>query len=195
MSKSKQVLFATTNLRKIGEARLACDNFRIDIEQIELDIDEIQNLDPQIIATKKAEEAYRICQKPVVITDTSWNIPALKGFPGGYMKDIAEWFSPDDFIDLMKDKQNKKISFTESIVYKDAKECKVFSEEYWGEIVDKPRGIGKGNSIEYVTAFDGYTIAERHDQNRFTHDPKEYVWYKFAKWFSEKDTAIKKTKN
>lgn len=182
----KKIFFATSNDRKLGEARLACDDFGIEIEQLDVDIDEIQNIDPIKIAVRKAEDAYKICQKPVVVTDTSWNIPALNGFPGGYMKDIAEWFSVDDFIDLMKDKSDRRIAFTETIVFADSGTTKVFSEEYWGLFVKSPRGEGHGNSIEYVAEFDGYTIAERHDQKRFSHDPKKYVWYKFAKWYVKK---------
>ena len=34
----------------------------------------------------------------IVVADTSWSIPSLNGFPGGYMKDVAEWFTPEDFI-------------------------------------------------------------------------------------------------
>ena len=178
----KYVTLATTNKRKIGEAQAALKDFDIEVRPVKLDIIEIQSMDPIVIARYKAREAFRLAGKPVVVTDTSWNIPALKGFPGGYMKDVDSWFTPTDFINLMKGHKDKRISFTETIVYQDAKQTKVFAEEFLGGIVDKPRGDSEW-PIEKVAEFDGFTIAERHNQGRFSHDPKDYVWYKFAKWF------------
>ena len=180
----KKIFFATANSRKIGEAILACKDFEINVEQVLLDIVEIQAHDPILITKHKAKEAFRQIQKPVVVTDTSWNILSLNGFPGGYMKDVAEWFSAEDFIRIVTEDREKKINFTETIAYQDANEQKIFSKTFWGVISDKPRG--EGNSIEQVAQFGGYTIAERHDQGRFSHESEDYVWYEFARWFKEK---------
>ncbi len=179
----KSILFATTNKRKFREAEAGCREWGIEVNQIELDINEIQSKDTRYISLNKAEEAFRLVQKPLVITDTSWAIPSLNGFPGGYMKDIASWFEAEDFINLLKSKKDKRISFTECIVYKDKINTKVFSNEYWGIVTDTPRGKGT-SSIEKVAEFKGFTIAEKHDNEEFSHDPKEYIWYKFAKWYS-----------
>jgi len=176
-----EILFATGNDRKIAEARAACDDFNITVKQIKLTIDEIQSHDPVEISMRKVEEAYRQMQSAVVITDTSWSIPALNGFPGGYMKDVAEWFKPEDFINLVAPGTDRRISFTETIIYKDANTTKLFSKEYIGTISAEPRG--HGNSVEQITEFDGHTLAERHDQGKLSHDPKEYIWYEFAQWY------------
>jgi XTP/dITP diphosphohydrolase len=178
-----KISFATHNSRKLGEARAACADFDIEVEQVKLEIDEIQHHDSLEISEHKASEAYRLVKKPVVITDTSWNIPALNGFPGGYMKDVEQWLSPEDFIHLVSTKDDKRISFTETIVYRDAKTMKIFSQQYWGTITDHPRG--KGSTIEQIAEFAGRTIAECHNQGAFSHNPKDYIWYQFAKWFSE----------
>ena len=180
---SKYIILVTGNDRKIGEAKAALTDFDVEVRNKQFDIDEIQGLDPIKIAERKAAEALRLVGEPVVVTDTSWDIPALNGFPGGYMKDVASWFSPSDFINLIKDYDDKSISFTETIVYQDNSQVKVFSQKFLGLITDKPRGVG--NSIEQVAEFDGFTIGERQQQGRFSHDPKDYVWYQFAKWFVE----------
>lgn len=179
----KHIIFATTNPRKIGEANAALKDFDIVAEPKQLEIDEIQDSNPVRIAENKAKEAYRLVGKPVVITDTSWEIPALNGFPGGYMKDVNNWFKPSDFVNLLNDYEDKTISFIESIVYQDAEQTKVFSQKYSGVVVDKPRGTG--NSIEQIAEFDGFTIGERQQQGRFSHDPKEYIWYQFGQWLSK----------
>jgi len=78
----KTILFATHNKRKIGEARLGCRLFNVKVKPIKLDIEEIQSLDPKNISKHKAETAYSLVKKPIVVSDTFWNIPALNGFPG-----------------------------------------------------------------------------------------------------------------
>ena len=180
----KKILFATGNSRKVGEARLGCEIFGIEVEQIKVDIDEIQSNDPLKISEHKAKAAFEAVRKPVVVTDSFWEIPSLNGFPGAYMKDIASWFSSEDFIHLVKSKKDKRIAFSESITYKDSETLKVFSKKYWGKIVTAPRGTG--NSIENVAEFDGVTLGERRSEGGFSHKPEDYIWYDFAKWYSKK---------
>jgi len=180
------ITFVTGNQRKLGEARQACKDFNIDVEQQQLEIDEIQNHDPIKISRHKADTAFMMLRKPIVINDTSWIIPALNGFPGGYMKDIAEWFKPEDFINLIKDKPDKRICCIETVIYKDKDINKIFNKEFWGEIAAKPRGKS-GNSIEKVAIFNNKTLAEFHDEGRFAYESKDYVWHDFAKWYAKKD--------
>ena len=179
----KTILFATGNERKIGEARLGCKLFDIEVKPIKLDIKEIQSHKPREITRHKVEIAHSLVKKPIVISDTFWNILALNGFPGGYMKDVANWFTSEDFINLLSNYKDKRISFTESIVYKDSSQVKAFSREYWGLLVGKPRGTG--NSIENVAEFEEFTLGERREQGGFSHKPENYIWAEFAKWYTE----------
>lgn len=178
----KSILLATSNARNVVEANAACKDFGIAVEQVELDITEIQHHDPIKIAKHKAGEAFKLVRSPVVITDTYWSIPALNGFPAGYMKDVSVWFEANDFINLMQDKSDRSIFFTETIVYQDSKVTKVFSQKFPGRITETPRG--NGESIEQVAEFQGKTIAERRAEGKTSHDPEEYIWYQFARWFS-----------
>lgn len=181
-----KIVFSTSNQRKIKEARAACELFDIEVVPIALDFEEIQSHDPLAISLRKVEDAYALAGEPaIVVADTSWSIPSLNGFPGGYMKDVAEWFTPEDFINLMASKQDKTIIFCETIVYKDASEVKVFSKEYSGLIADAPRG-NSGNAMDKVGLFNGRTLAESHDSGETSHKPEDYIWYEFAEWYSKK---------
>jgi XTP/dITP diphosphohydrolase len=183
MGYQNTLAFVTGSDRKVGEARLACDPAGIEIIKTPLDIDEIQSDKPQDISIHKAKQAYAQLQKPLVVTDTFFAIPALNGFPGAYMKFVAEWFRPEDFILLLSDKADKTITFSESITYIDEHGTKIFSKEFHGRIVDMSRGTG--NSIENVAEFDGVTLGERRTQGGFSHKPEDFVWTDFATWYNE----------
>lgn len=189
-TKLMEIYFATGNARKVAEAKLACDSASIEIVQKQVDIDEIQSSDPSVISIDKAEKAYALVRKPLVVTDSFWRIPALKGFPGAYMKDVAKWFSSEDFLSLMENKENRQIFFSENVTYKDSDVIKQFSKEYEGTIVTMPRGIG--NSIENIAEFEGFTLGERREQGGFSHKPEDYVWSDFLEWINQRKSLVKK---
>ena len=76
------VYFATTNKEKLLIAQTVCSQFDIEVFQANADIDEIQGEDPGPIVKDKARRAYELLLKPIVVSDDSWAIPALNGFPG-----------------------------------------------------------------------------------------------------------------
>jgi XTP/dITP diphosphohydrolase len=176
-----EIVFVTGNKRKVAEAEDACKSYGIVIKQSVLEIDEIQSDNPTKISEHKAREAFKLIQVPLVVTDTFWCVPALNGFPGAYMKDVSRWLSPDDFIQLMENKTDKSIMFSENIVYIDKEQIKHFTKIFTGKIVP-PRGIGE--SIEQVAEFNGATLGEQREKGGFGYAAEDYVWSDFAKWFS-----------
>ena len=178
----KPIIFVTGNQRKLAEAKLACDLYGIKIINQSYDIDEIQSSDPRQVTEHKVRAAYAQAHQPVVVTDTSWSIPVLNGFPGAYMKDVAGWLNEQDFLNLIANKADNRISFTENIAYYDGKTLQFFSKEFWGYVVP-PRGTG--NSIENVAEFEGKTLGERREEGGYSHKPEDYVWVNFAKWYAQ----------
>jgi XTP/dITP diphosphohydrolase len=181
MNFTKTIIFVTGNDRKIGEAKLACNPAGIEVEKKELNLLEIQSDLAQEVSINKAKQAFEIVKKPLVVTDTFFSIPALKGFPGAYMKQMTGWLESEDFILLLSNKADKTIKFSENITFIDEKGIKSFSKEFSGIIVDTPRGTG--NTIENVAEFDGVTLGERRTQGGFSHKPEDYVWNDFVKWY------------
>lgn len=120
------ILFATRNARKLGEARLGCQLFGLSIEQADVVFHEIQSKDPVEIAVHKSRQAFDQLREPVVVADTFWTIPALNGFPGAYMKEVTRWFGPQDFINLLQPYQDKRVCFTETVVYRDDDRHRIF---------------------------------------------------------------------
>src|SRR5450830_475374 len=97
----KTVYFATSNQEKMLIAQTVCESAGINVVQAPLDIHEIQGEDPKLIVKEKARSAFKQLGKPVIVSDDSWDIPALNGFPGPYMKSVNHWFESQDFLRLM----------------------------------------------------------------------------------------------
>ena len=186
---SKKITFATGNPRKIEEAAAVLKNYDIAVESLQLDIDEIQHHDPLKITEAKARTAYEKVGKPVVVNDSNWEVPALGGFPGGYMKDVANWFTAEDFLALMKDKNDRRIMLHDVVAYFDGEQLKLFISDQTGVFINEPRG--EGTSMNQVVSMEdsgGLTIAEefalRHDGAEI--NPCHFQhWQKFGEWFTD----------
>ena len=175
--------FATGNERKFLYCKEACAVEDIEVDQLELDVDEIQSGQPEKVAIAKAREAYRLSRRPVLANDLFWAIPALRGFPGAYAKEVDDWFDPEDFLKLMQDKKDRSIVCTETLVYFDGKIEKVFSKQYWGQLVLEPRGSRK--SLMQLVQLDGRseTISEIEERGEQPYTAQPTIWQEFAKWY------------
>lgn len=83
MSKIQDYIFITSNKNKALEIRQILGS---SIKIKELDLDEIQSLDINKVIMAKAKAAYEIVKKPVVVEDISFEIKALNGLPGPFIK-------------------------------------------------------------------------------------------------------------
>lgn len=186
---TKSLLFATTNSRKITEANNGLASFDITVEPIKIDIDEIQHHDPAEIAKAKAKSAYAVTQKPVVVSDTSWGIPALGGFPGGYMKDVSAWLQDTDWLNLMAAHEDRTIICYEHIAYFDGVELKHIASQYEGVISTEARGRkDDSESIERVAILYGNkTMAEQVEEGDIASAGEVLKhWHEFGEWYSTK---------
>ncbi len=180
---NKLVLF-TGNQRKIAEAKVVFDEYDIAFEAFSADIDEIQHHDPTEIAKAKVKAAYDVVKKPLLINDSSWSIPSLGGFPGGYMKDVDAWFDAADWQSLMRDKADKTITLHERIVFYDGEAVKIFESSTDGCFVDEPRGESSNAIDTLVVLYGSKTIAESNDDDAPNHSAH---WREFAEWYTERD--------
>lgn len=186
------ITFATGNTNKFGAAKLLCAEFGITVLQDTHDIDEIQGDNPERIAHDKAAKAYALCQQPIVVVDDSWEIPALRGFPGPYMKDVNRWFQPEDFLRLMSGITDRRVFLHQYLVYQDARQAKLFQSKIPGKILHEARGHHPTMPSTSVVALDtenGRTIAEAYEAGEH-HKPDRYkargdVWLAFAQWYKE----------
>ncbi|HSX35559.1 MAG TPA: non-canonical purine NTP pyrophosphatase [Patescibacteria group bacterium] len=176
--------FVTGNPAKLRNLQNACQTFAIAVEQMELPVDEIQSHDGQEIVIKKVKEAFRLAggERPVLVNDSSWNILALRGFPGAYARYVDEWLSAQDVLKLMEGKRDRTIILSDYLAYYDGQRSKVFSRDYPGVITEEPRG--KGRTLEQIIVMAGHTqtVAEREAQDLSSITSDDDLWHEFAKW-------------
>lgn len=184
------LFFATGNANKFYEASQICSKFDVELVQKSVDIDEIQHHDSLKIAEAKARRAYELVGEPVVVNDSSWDIPTLGGFPGGYMKDVAAWLTTEDFQRIMSDKSDRRIFLHEVVAYCDESTLNVFTFRRLGHFLDTPRGKAPPSFARLVQMeSDDMTISEIFDKGNWNTDrPNEYKhWYDFAEWYRERN--------
>ena len=186
VQKPEGVTLVTGNARKVKYLQLACEQFEIPVEQLDLAIDEIQSDDPEKVVMHKAKVAFRLSGRPVLVNDTNWAILALRGFPGAYAHDVTRWFKPEDWLALMAGKSERTVICTPRLVYYDGKRSKMFARDRYGKIIDTARGGAVGSSLEHVVVMDGFeqTMAEVAETGEPTFVLEESVWWDFAKWYS-----------
>ena len=179
----KQLVFATSNQRKIQEATATLEPFGIVLECRAVDIDEIQHHDSSEITKAKVRAAYEVVHQPVVVSDTSWSIPALSGFPGGYMKDVAAWWQAEDWIRLMAGHEDRTIYCHEHVAYFDGKQVQHFQHDYKGYFANSASGEW-GNSMEKVVCLYGdQTLSQMHDATGIASAGEVlHHWRKFGEW-------------
>ncbi len=181
----KHVLFATGNSRKIIEASTTLKPFGISVEQIDVAMDEIQHNDAAEIAKAKARAAYAAAGKPIVVSDTTWEIPALGGFPGGYMKDINTWLQAEDWLALMANHADKRIFCNEHLAYYDGTTLHHVVGSYEGRFITEARGREQSNeAIEQVIILYGdKTMAEQLAAGDIASASEELIhWKQFGEW-------------
>src|SRR5258708_1314128 len=131
--------FVTSNQSKLKTAQRQLESFGITIKNESLDLLEIQSDNIEEVAKFKAKHAFEILKQPLIVTDHGWNYKALRGFPGAYMKEINQWLTAQDIINMMKPYQDKEVTLTESLCYIDEKNLKTFSHNFKGIFLDQPQ--------------------------------------------------------
>ncbi|MDP2820764.1 MAG: non-canonical purine NTP pyrophosphatase [bacterium] len=176
-----KILYITKNKYKVESAKRYTKKLGIELIQKKLDIEEIQSDSIAKIAKHKAKKAFKFLKKPLIVSDSGWRIPALKGFPGPYMHYINNWFSSEDFLILMANKKDKSVILEHVICGISSKGIKIFKKEFVGKFVKNPKG--KGLSSDQVISFKNnkHTLAECQNINQDSTDDTD-LWKKIHQW-------------
>lgn len=134
---SKTITIVTSNKGKIHSLTHAVADLGFQVESQNLNLLEPQYDTINEVAVYKAKEAFKQLKKPLVVHDGGLIVPALNGFPGVYTKYISDTLTPQDFINLMKDKEDKTCYLTQTMIYVDERgDIHQFQDKLMGKIAD-----------------------------------------------------------
>ena len=106
----------------------------------DMDLLEIQEIDPVKIITHKAKLAYEVIQEPVVVEDVSLIFTAISPLPGTFIKWFLKTLEPKGLIILLNSYTDKSAKAICTIGLYDGKELKIVSGQVSGKISKEPAG-------------------------------------------------------
>ena len=175
-SQFHSIHFITSNQRKFASLQKLLQPLGIDLHQLDYDFDEGRGLDIQTIAKSKLSQAKKVFpNKRLIVDDRGFFIPALKGFPGPFVKLLLDSFSYPGIIKLMQGETDRRAIFSFTVGYFDGKEDHIFVADEEGFIIDEPRGdnLHGWTELLYIyghPSFPGRSLAELNDE-----EWKEYL--------------------
>jgi non-canonical purine NTP pyrophosphatase (RdgB/HAM1 family) len=132
-------IFITGNADK---AKYLADYFHAKVEQRKLDLPEIQSLSLREVVEDKAQRAYAITGKPVLVEDVSVVFRALSPLPGPLIKWFVATLGNEGMCRLLDGYEDRSMIAEVMFAYCDGKEVRTFSGTIKGTMAKEPRGDG-----------------------------------------------------
>lgn len=151
----RDVLFVTTNKDKFQKAKVNLESYGINVVQQPLEMTELQSESGELIVRHKAEQAFTAFQRPLLVNDDTWSVPALKGFPSTNMKTCNTYLTAEDWLRLMDGLDDRRIFLTAYFAYHDGESITVSSFEEERRFLDKPQGTNSNAPVLEVIARPG----------------------------------------
>lgn len=151
------IIFLTGNKGKFDEAKQIIS----DLVQHDVDLTEIQGIDPKAIISHKLEEAKKVLQGNLIVEDTSLYLDCLNGLPGPLIKWFMKTIGNDGLVKIAEAfGNNKAVAKVVLGLGKEDGSAEFFEGSIDGVIV-KPRGDnGFGWDPIFQPAAFGKTFAE-----------------------------------
>jgi len=133
----KDIVFVTGNENKIKEVESIL-GFSIDSKKLSLD--EIQTLDPVECVVKKAREAFKSINKPIIVEDTNLFFKAWKGLPGVFIDYFLKTVDREGLLKMLENSENRGAYAQTSYCYFDGEKEVVGIGKINGTISPEVRG-------------------------------------------------------
>jgi inosine triphosphate pyrophosphatase len=139
----------------------------IPVEHQKLDLDELQSVHLIEVIEHKAKQAYHLIKKPVVVDDVAFEIEALNGLPGPFIKFFEEVLGLEKISELVHKYDNHKVTVRMMLGFYDGKEFKAVDGFTHGIVSSKVLGEGG-------FGFDRIYIPEGYEKTRGEMTDEEY---------------------
>ena len=162
------IVLITSNQAKLDEARRI---LAMPVQNMPLELDELQELDPIKISDHKVMQAWSQIHKPCVVWDTSVYIHCLNDFPGPLIKWFWKAVGAKKICEIADMTGDRKIYNETILTLYDGNEIKHFRGRYDGEISNEPRGK---NGWDWDTIF----MPKGHNKTYAEMQPDEMIRYR-----------------
>lgn len=155
---NSKIYFVTGNKIKFEEIKLWLYELdaSIELEQIKLDLPEIQSLDLKEVALAKAQAAWQLLKKPLLVDDEGLFIHCYNNFPGALTRYVYEGIGLHGIWLLAQ--KNPSVSFSNCLVYCKDETSQIISFGSTEGILMQPKTISffTGNAITELIIPTGY---------------------------------------
>ncbi|WP_188316796.1 non-canonical purine NTP pyrophosphatase [Solihabitans fulvus] len=124
-----------------GKAEQLGYHLSIPVAHQDVDLLEIQSLDPHDVAEHKAREAYRVLGSPVLVEDTSLTFHALGRLPGPLIKWFLTELENSGLTRLLDGHEDRSATAEVVFCLYDGETARTFHGEVRGRIAERPRGV------------------------------------------------------
>lgn len=150
------LIYVTGNAEKFHIAELVFASSRHRLVQQSLATPELQSTNVREIAEHSARWAALALPQPFFLTDAAFQITALGGFPGPFVKYINQWFSAEDYLRLMVGKDDRRVVIEDCLAYSEPGRVPLlFGARYYGQIANEPGQPG-ATAIDRLFIPDGF---------------------------------------
>jgi XTP/dITP diphosphohydrolase len=176
-----EITVVTGNANKAKEVASFFEGLA-DVGHIKIDLPETKSDDVGIVAKGKAEAAYEILKKPLIVDDTGFYIHSLNGFPGAYAAYALDTIGMEGILKLMGDKTDRDSYFETAVAYADETGVFVFKGRVQGTVTYAPRG-SEGFGYDPIFETGGKTFAEigLSEKSEVSHRARALLAFK--EWF------------
>ena len=164
--------FITSNKNKFREIKELLKPIKV--QQLNIELDEIQEIDPKKIIEHKLKEAFKHHKGPFIIEDSSFALEAMGGkLPGPFVKYFSIYLGSKNLAKLAIASKKQKAVGSVIIAYaKNLKEFVFFSGKVKGKVV-LPRGKhGFGYDPIFMPNGSNKTLGEMKKSNNFSKSPR-----------------------
>jgi len=183
-----KIVVVTGNRNKASEIAAFFGN-HAEIEHVNRDLPEIRHEDVGEIARRKAEYAYNLIGRSLIVDDTAFSIEALRGFPGTCAAYVHDTIGNPGILKLMEGVTDRRAYFETAIALATDAGIHVFRGRINGVIVP-PRGA-TGFGYDPIFETGGRTLAERSLDEKTAISHRSLALKELKSWMLGQDKTVK----
>ncbi|MGH8904003.1 MAG: non-canonical purine NTP pyrophosphatase [Egibacteraceae bacterium] len=195
----RKIVFVTGNAGKFATASEHLAPLGVELEQVKLDLDEIQSTCVEDVAMHKAQQAFRLLERPLFVEDSGFGIDELGGYPGPMVKHLLAVVGASGIVRMADLTETRSARFVSTLVYIDAHGVpRVFVDAGEpGTIADEPMSSNEADAWSelwtiFVPPGCSATLSALPADERgrlFADWSKESIFARFGAWLTRRERA------